>query len=491
MLVRRSMFVEVDGFDETFFMEWEDLDLVLAGVASRLAERLRARRAPTPPRRRRHDCRRGAEAKCVVPPQPHALRAQVPATSTAAVVVLGECARLPAHPRVIVEVTCESRRRDPGSRSSPACDPTEQRSLRLDDRRSARRHARLAGASAAARCTLVRVWRSRALRGVGAFAGSASRSYIVRVISGAEFKLKYSGSALGYVWSVVKPLGPVRDALHRLRPFLQAERRRPTTRSTCWSDSCSGSTSPTRPRSQPHSLVARSALLTKLSFPRLIIPSSVSTTTAITLGVNLLAVGVFVAFAGVITGRWSWLLIPPLLFELFLVTLGVGLFLSTLFVRLRDVDSGLGARAPADVLRLADHLPGRLPAPVVEADRLSQPTGPDHPGRRATRSSRRRRSQTAADVYGSPLGGSAPARVACASSSSVATCFFRRQAPSFAETDLSSVTPALELDGVTKSVSHPARASHDDQGILPPPLQAGRLRGEPRAERRHASRRTG
>ena len=29
---------------------------------------------------------------------------------------------------------------------------------------------------------------------------------MLRVIAGAEFKLKYAGSALGYVWSVVKPL---------------------------------------------------------------------------------------------------------------------------------------------------------------------------------------------------------------------------------------------------------------------------------------------
>ena len=28
----------------------------------------------------------------------------------------------------------------------------------------------------------------------------------IRVIAAADFKLKYSGSALGYVWSVVKPL---------------------------------------------------------------------------------------------------------------------------------------------------------------------------------------------------------------------------------------------------------------------------------------------
>ena len=29
---------------------------------------------------------------------------------------------------------------------------------------------------------------------------------ILRVIAGAEYKLKYSGSVLGYLWSVAKPL---------------------------------------------------------------------------------------------------------------------------------------------------------------------------------------------------------------------------------------------------------------------------------------------
>ena len=46
MLVRRSMFLELGGFDETFFMEWEDLDLCwrawLRGWSTRLRPRRRA-----------------------------------------------------------------------------------------------------------------------------------------------------------------------------------------------------------------------------------------------------------------------------------------------------------------------------------------------------------------------------------------------------------------------------------------------------------------
>ena len=36
--------------------------------------------------------------------------------------------------------------------------------------------------------------------------GIAQRLRILQVMVLAEFKLKYAGSALGYVWSVVKPL---------------------------------------------------------------------------------------------------------------------------------------------------------------------------------------------------------------------------------------------------------------------------------------------
>jgi ABC-2 type transport system permease protein len=85
-----------------------------------------------------------------------------------------------------------------------------------------------------------------------------------------------------------------------------------------------------------YSLVGRGNLISKLAFPRVIIPLSVSATTAITLGVNLVAVAVFIAANGVVP-RLQWLVIPPLLLELFIVTLAVGLILGPLYVRLRDV----------------------------------------------------------------------------------------------------------------------------------------------------------
>ena len=55
---------------------------------------------------------------------------------------------------------------------------------------------------------------------------------ILEVLARSEFKLKYAGSVLGYVWSLAKPLALLHGALGRLRQHLQVEHR-PTIRSTC------------------------------------------------------------------------------------------------------------------------------------------------------------------------------------------------------------------------------------------------------------------
>ena len=55
---------------------------------------------------------------------------------------------------------------------------------------------------------------------------------ILHVIAAMDFKLKYSGSALGYVWSVVEAAGALHDAVPRLRPRSSSwARSRSTTRS--------------------------------------------------------------------------------------------------------------------------------------------------------------------------------------------------------------------------------------------------------------------
>jgi ABC-2 type transport system permease protein len=156
------------------------------------------------------------------------------------------------------------------------------------------------------------------------------------VIAIAEFKLKYAGSALGYVWSVVKPLalftllylvfGRVFN-LNELSPYYSVALLIGIVLFTFYSDATTLALI---------SIVARDSIIRKLAFPRFLIPASATVTSALTLLINLSVVGVFLAYKR-ITPTVEWLLIPFLLFELYVFVLGVGLLLSALYVRLRDL----------------------------------------------------------------------------------------------------------------------------------------------------------
>ena len=91
-------------------------------------------------------------------------------------------------------------------------------------------------------------------------------------------------------------------------------------------------------------------------------------TAAMTLGINLLIVALFVAWEG-ITPQLDWILLVPLLLELYLFTLGTALILTTLFIPLRDIGQAWDLVSPA-LLRVAGHLPGRAPSGLARARRV-------------------------------------------------------------------------------------------------------------------------
>ncbi len=159
---------------------------------------------------------------------------------------------------------------------------------------------------------------------------------VLRVIAGAEFKLKYSGSALGYLWSVVKPLAlfsMLYAVFGHIFNLSEISRYYPVSLLmgivlfTFFADATSLGM---------WSLVSREPLLRKLSFPRAVIPTAATLTAAITFGVNSLVVVGFLLW-NKITPQPEWLLVVPLLLELYVYILGLALILSTLFVRLRDI----------------------------------------------------------------------------------------------------------------------------------------------------------
>jgi ABC-2 type transport system permease protein len=175
-----------------------------------------------------------------------------------------------------------------------------------------------------------------AARNLGSAGSLRHQSRALRVIAGSEFRLKYAGSALGYVWSVLKPLASftiiylVFSHVFRLgsvSTYYPLSLLIGIVLFNFFADATTmGMTS----------LVARESLLRKMSFPRLIVPTSATLTAAMTLGVNMIPVLIFLLFSGIVPHP-SWLLVIPLLFELYLFVLGIALILSALFVRLRDI----------------------------------------------------------------------------------------------------------------------------------------------------------
>mgnify|MGYP001569122940 CR=1 FL=1 len=159
---------------------------------------------------------------------------------------------------------------------------------------------------------------------------------LVRELTLTDFKLKYQGSLLGYLWSLAKPLMLFGVLLVVFTKFFRL-----------------GGTIPNYPVylllgvvlwtyfvestfSTMSSIVGRGDLLRKVYFPRIILPISTSMTALVTLLLNLIIVFVFMAFSKVSLSI-GYPLFIFLLIELFVFTAGISLFLASLFVRFRDV----------------------------------------------------------------------------------------------------------------------------------------------------------
>jgi ABC-2 type transport system permease protein len=189
--------------------------------------------------------------------------------------------------------------------------------------------------SLACRTTVSQI--SYPLRATRSRSGVAYYLRVLRVVGPIQFKAKYAGAVLGYVWSLVKPLSyfaviwlvfayllrtsnQTNDfALYLLIGILLY---------TFFTDSTTV---------MLLSIVDGGSILRRLAFPPILVPLSASVGMCITFFINITAI---VVIAGVqrVSPRVEWLLIPPLLCELYVFCVGLGLLLAALYVRFRDVE---------------------------------------------------------------------------------------------------------------------------------------------------------
>lgn len=151
-----------------------------------------------------------------------------------------------------------------------------------------------------------------------------------------DFKLRFFGSALGYFWSLLRPLllfGILYFVFSQIVRLGGGVENYPlqlligVLLFTYFAEVTGGAVT---------SMVDEETLVRKVSFPRMVIPVSVALTASFTLALNLVTVGAFVV-AGGVEPRLSWLLVPIPLVLLVVLATGVAMLVSALYVPFRDV----------------------------------------------------------------------------------------------------------------------------------------------------------
>lgn len=159
---------------------------------------------------------------------------------------------------------------------------------------------------------------------------------LLRELVVTDFKLRYQGSALGYLWSVLKPLFLFAILYIVFEKFLRLGRDIEhfpvylllgTVLWTFFTEATGQGL---------QSIVARGDLIRKINFPKYIIVISGTISALINLAINMAVVVVFCFINGVIL-RPEALLVVPLILELYVFALAIAFLLSAANVKYRDV----------------------------------------------------------------------------------------------------------------------------------------------------------
>jgi ABC-2 type transport system permease protein len=160
--------------------------------------------------------------------------------------------------------------------------------------------------------------------------------YLALTLAVTELKVRFFDSALGYLWSLMRPL-MFFGVLYLV--FNQIIRAGATIEFyplvllsgivlyTFFAEATGDSV---------ESMIKHESLIRRVAFPRLVIPLAVTATAVFNLLTNLLVVFVFIALSPVEI-RWTWLELPALMGLLIVMALGIALLLSVLYVRFRDI----------------------------------------------------------------------------------------------------------------------------------------------------------
>jgi len=178
--------------------------------------------------------------------------------------------------------------------------------------------------------------RREPIRGPSALAGDPRRLLTLTLaIAKNDFKLRFFGSVLGYLWTLMRPLMlfgvlylmftvilPVSD-----EPFFGVALLLGIVLFTFFAEATGGAVT---------CVIDRENLVRKVQFPRMVIPMAVVLLACFNLALNLVVVFIFASFSN-LRPHWGWLGLLPLIMLLIVFASGLAMLLSALYVRYRDV----------------------------------------------------------------------------------------------------------------------------------------------------------
>ena len=179
--------------------------------------------------------------------------------------------------------------------------------------------------------------RLRRVPGPSATAGGLRHFlHLLYLISFTDFRKVYFNTALGYMWSLLRPLMLFAVLLF---VFTQVFRIGSEVNNYpvlllfnivlfgFFTESTLAAVT---------SVVSQESVVRKTQFPRLVIPLSSVLTGLFNLGLNMIVVFIFIVAFGV-EPMWTWLLFPLVVLSLLVLTAATAMLLSVLYVRYRDV----------------------------------------------------------------------------------------------------------------------------------------------------------
>jgi ABC-2 type transport system permease protein len=151
-----------------------------------------------------------------------------------------------------------------------------------------------------------------------------------------DFKLRYQGSVVGYLWSLLRPLFMFLILYMVFTTVFPLGKGVPHFPVYLFTGMIPWNFFTEMTQQSLGSIVGRGDLIRKISIPRWLIVISTSLNALINLGLNLVVLAIFMIFNHVsLMATVVWF--PLLIAEVYILALGLSFFLSATFVKFRDI----------------------------------------------------------------------------------------------------------------------------------------------------------